>query len=147
MHLTRYSDYSLRVLTYLAVEEERLHTITELAALYGLSKNHLMKIVHHLSVNHYIESVRGRHGGIRLAKTPDTINLGQLLRSTEEGFLLVECFDPKNNGCIISPACRLKGIVKEALDAFLAVFDKYTLEDLISNKDDLGALYKMAAPS
>lgn len=130
MHLTRFTDYSLRVLLYLAVKGERRSTITEIAERFDISRNHLMKVVQDLSHHGYITSIRGKNGGLLLRREPDTIVLGELIRRTERDLALVECFSDGNE-CVITPACRLKHILTEALDAFLAVLDGYTLEDLL----------------
>lgn len=130
MHVTRYTDYSLRVLIYLAVQGDQLATIQEIADSYGISKNHLMKVVHQLNKNGYIETVRGKNGGMRLHMAPADINVGVLVRETEQDLNLVECFSSKD-ACRISPVCGLKGMFGEALDAFLKVLDQYTLEDVI----------------
>ncbi|WP_299233967.1 Rrf2 family transcriptional regulator [uncultured Halomonas sp.] len=130
MHLTRFSDYSLRVLLYLAVKGEERSTITEIAERFEISRNHLMKVVQDLSHHGYITSIRGKHGGLLLRREPDSIVLGELIRRTERDLTLVECFGD-NNECLITPACRLKHILAEALDAFMAVLDGYTLEDLL----------------
>ncbi|MBR9871861.1 MAG: Rrf2 family transcriptional regulator [Gammaproteobacteria bacterium] len=135
MHITRYTDYSLRVLIYLAAQEEdRLSTIQEIADSYGISKNHLMKVVHQLNKKQYIETVRGKNGGMRLYRAPHDINIGALVRETEQHLDLVECFSG-NGACKITPVCGLKNIFDEALQAFLDVLDKYTLADTIQSKD------------
>ncbi|GAA3586882.1 MULTISPECIES: RrF2 family transcriptional regulator [Marinobacter] len=130
MHITRYTDYSLRVLIYLALHQERLVTIQEIADSYQVSRNHLMKVVHQLNRSGHIETVRGKHGGMRLAQAPEAINIGALVRQTEQDLSLVECFSADNR-CVIAPACGLKGIFGEALAAFLATLDRYTLEDAL----------------
>lgn len=130
MHLTRFTDYSLRVLLYLAVKGERRSTITEIAERFDISRNHLMKVVQDLSHHGYITSIRGKNGGLLLRKEPHGIVLGELVRRTERDLTLVECFGDDNE-CMITPACQLKHILKEALEAFLAVLDSYTLEDLL----------------
>src|SRR3954468_18516133 len=136
MRLTNYTDYSLRVLIYLALKkEDELGTIKEIAETYHISKNHLMKIIHELGKLGYIETIRGRNGGIRLAKLPKEINIGEVVSTTEEDFHIVECFKQGNSYCVITPACKLKNILFEALQAFLNVLKGYTLEDLIQNKD------------
>jgi Rrf2 family nitric oxide-sensitive transcriptional repressor len=132
MHLTRHSDYSLRALIYLGTKKEDLATVPEIAQAYGISRGHLMKVVQHLGQLGYVETVRGRGGGITLARPPNRIRLGQVLRETEGGFALVDCFDGGN--CRIHSACRLKGVFEEALDAFLQVLDKYTLADLLGRR-------------
>lgn len=130
MHLTRFTDYSLRVLIYLAVKGEQRSTISEIAERFAISRNHLMKVVQDLNHQGYITSIRGKHGGLLLKRAPETIPLGELVRDTERDLTLVECFGDDNE-CIITPACRLKPILAEALSAFLAVLDHYTLADLL----------------
>jgi Rrf2 family transcriptional regulator, nitric oxide-sensitive transcriptional repressor len=130
MHITRYTDYSLRVLIYLAAQDDRLATIQEIADSYDISKNHLMKVVHQLNKKGYIETVRGKKGGMRLHMAPSDINVGVLVRETEQDLSIVECFSSKN-ACKIAPVCGLKGMFSEAVDAFLKALDQYTLEDVI----------------
>lgn len=136
MRLTSYSDFSLRVLLYVAVNSEKLVTIKEISEAYEISSNHLMKIIHNLGKMNYIETIRGRNGGIRLSKQPADINIGELIRKTEEDFYLVECFKEDNN-CVITPVCSLKHMLNEALNSFFHVLDKYTLEDILTNKSVL----------
>ncbi|MBM7587967.1 Rrf2 family nitric oxide-sensitive transcriptional repressor [Bacillus pakistanensis] len=144
MKLTLYTDYSLRVLIYLATfNEGKLSNIKDIADSYKISKNHLMKVTYELGKMGYIETIRGRNGGIRLAKSMDEINIGQLVRKTEENIHLVECFDAKNNNCVITPACGLKKILAEALHAYMSVLDKYTLEDLVKDPLQLRMLFQM----
>lgn len=134
MHITRYTDYSLRVLIYLAAQGgDRLSTIQEIADSYEISKNHLMKVVHQLNKKGYIETVRGKKGGMRLHMAPKDINVGVLVRETEQDLSIVECFSGKNT-CKITPVCGLKNMFDEALQAFLSVLDKYTLADVIQDK-------------
>lgn len=141
MRLTLYTDYSLRVLLYLGAKDpEELSTIKDISDSYGISKNHLMKVTHELGKMGYIETVRGRGGGIRLAVVPEEINIGQLVRKTEEDFYLVECFNPESVGCIISPVCSLKGALNKALHAYIAVLDSYYLSDFLTSKEDLAAI-------
>lgn len=141
MRLTLYTDYSLRVLLYLGARNiEDLSTIKEISDAYGISKNHLMKVTHELGKLGYIETVRGRGGGIRLALKPKDIVIGKLVRQTEEDFYLVDCFNPESVGCIISPVCSLKGALNKALHAYIAVLDEYTLDDFLHSKDELAAL-------
>lgn len=130
MQLTRYTDYSLRVLIYLAIHKEGLATIEEISEAYGISKAHLTKIVHQLGLAGYLETVRGRGGGLRLARPPEKIRIGDVVRETEET-PLVECFDPKTSHCRIEPVCGLTAVLKEALQAFLRTLDGYTLADLV----------------
>jgi Rrf2 family transcriptional regulator, nitric oxide-sensitive transcriptional repressor len=131
MRLTLYTDYALRLLMYLGLARDRLVTIQEVADAYGISKNHLMKLVNELQQAGYVDTVRGRGGGMRLAREPETIRLDELVRTTEEDFRVVECFDPVTNRCRISGACRLQGVLREALEAWFAVLASYTLADLL----------------
>ncbi|WLD93261.1 Rrf2 family transcriptional regulator [Alkalihalobacillus sp. AL-G] len=144
MRLTNFTDYSLRVLIFLATQkEDRLVNIKDIADTYQISKNHLMKVIHELGKLGLIETVRGRNGGIRLDKRPEAINIGTLIRKTEEDFYLVECFNETENGCIISPVCGLKGVLNEALEAYFKVLDGYTLADLAFNKAAFQQLFSM----
>ena len=141
MRLTRYSDYAMRVLLHLGTHPERLASIAEVANSYRISHNHLTKVVHGLAKAGYVDSVRGRSGGIRLARPADEINLGEVLRLTEEGFDLVDCAT-----CLIAPACGLTAVVNEALRAFMAVFDSYSLNDILSRREQLLALLDARSP-
>jgi Rrf2 family nitric oxide-sensitive transcriptional repressor len=134
MKLTRYSDYSLRVLIYLAVRPEERATISAIADAYDISKAHLMKVVHELGRAGLVETVRGRGGGLRLARDPSQISVGDVVRSTEDVHELVECFDPEVNRCRIEPVCALHGALDEALEAFFKTLDGYTLADLVSRR-------------
>ncbi|PMR74602.1 Rrf2 family transcriptional regulator [Billgrantia endophytica] len=133
MHLTRYTDYALRVLTYLAVKGEERATIHEIAESFQISRNHLMKVVQDLSNRGYITTIRGKNGGILLNRPPEEVTLGGLVRDTEHELGLVECFRDSNE-CIITPACRLKPILNEALEAFMGVLDGYTLADMLGQR-------------
>lgn len=130
MRLTTFSDYAFRVLIYLGSTPEGLATIADIAAAYGISENHLMKVVHHLARLGCVETVRGKGGGMRLAKPPEEINVGEVLRATEDGFALVDCMEEGESDCRIARACALKGALGEAVAAFLRVLDGYTLADL-----------------
>jgi Rrf2 family nitric oxide-sensitive transcriptional repressor len=130
MRLTFYSDYSLRLLMYVATKNGELVTIQNVADVYGISKAHLMKVAHQLGVHGFLETVRGRGGGLRLARPADRIRLGDVVRATEDDFNLVECFNAKTDTCVISGPCRLKGVLGRALKAYFAVLDEYTLADL-----------------
>lgn len=140
MRLTVYTDYSLRVLMYVAVRPERRPTIAQIAAAYGISKNHIMKVVHQLGVAGYIETTRGQNGGMRLARPPADIILGEVVRRTEPDMALVPCLDPIGAPCAITPACKLKRALQQARGAFLAVLDEYSLADLTENRDILASL-------
>lgn len=134
MQLTRYSDYSIRVLIYLALDPERLVTIEEIARSYDISRAHLMKVVHQLGLRGYVETVRGRGGGLRLAQRAEDVRVGDVVRSMEQNMDLVECFDPATSQCAIEPSCGLRSVLREALAAFLAVLDRYTIADLVARR-------------
>jgi Rrf2 family transcriptional regulator, nitric oxide-sensitive transcriptional repressor len=131
MRLTTFSDYAFRVLIYLGSAPQGLATIADIAAAYGISENHLMKVVHRLARLGYLETVRGKGGGMRLARAPAEINVGEVLRATEDGFELVECMGEGESDCRIARACVLKGALEEATAAFLQALDRYTLADLL----------------
>lgn len=163
MRLTQYSDFALRVLIYLATipNDDELVRIDDIAKSYGISKNHLTKVIHQLSKLKVIDSARGKNGGIRLAMHPKNINVGSIIRQTEPDFFVVACFadEPAQDNvmtdnlikiktldlsvgqpalsCVISPVCHLKQVFAEATKAFLQVLDSYTLADIISNADEL----------
>lgn len=132
MRLTLHTDYALRVLMFAGVTGERLCTIQEVSEAYGISRNHLMKVVQGLAQAGYVETVRGRTGGIRLARPPERISVGKVVRDMEEDFAMAECFSATGNRCAITPGCRLKGILGEALEAYLGVLDKHTLAELVA---------------
>lgn len=130
MHITRYTDYSLRVLMYVALKGNEISTIREIADSYDISKNHLMKVVQELNTKGYLIALRGKNGGLRLNGRPEDINIGVLVRDTEQDLALVDCF-MGGKGCVITPACHLKLVFAEALEAFFKVLDQYTLADLL----------------
>jgi Rrf2 family nitric oxide-sensitive transcriptional repressor len=143
MQLTIHSDYALRVLLYLKLHGEELATIQGIADAYGISKNHLMKVVQNLTHLGYVDSSRGRNGGIRLAQTPKNINLGEVVRKTEPHFNIAECFDLESNTCPIVPACDLTRILAEARNAFLKSLDQYSLADLGKQERQLRKLLEI----
>ncbi|MDX8379906.1 MAG: Rrf2 family transcriptional regulator [Gallionella sp.] len=130
MRLTLYTDYSLRVLLYLAKNEDKMVTITELADFYKISRNHLVKVVHNLGIKDYLITTRGRKGGIKLARPAKDILIGTVVKSTEPDFDLLECFNPATDKCIVSNACSLKHLLFEAKSHFLAVLNQHTLADM-----------------
>jgi len=138
------SDYALRLLMHLAVNNSTLCTIADVADRYGISKNHLMKVAHTLGKEGYIETLRGRTGGLRLTRSAADIMLGDVVRSMETDFALVECFQGGNE-CLVTPACRLKGVIGKAVEAFLSVFDEYSLDDLVRRNPQLKSLLRAAA--
>ncbi len=129
MNITRYTDYSLRVLIYLAVKDPVQCTISEIAQSYDISKNHLMKVVQSLAQTGYVKAIRGKNGGVSLNEPAQRINVGKLVRSLEDKTRLVECFG-KNNQCVITPACELKSMFAQAQEAFFVVLDGFYLSDL-----------------
>jgi Rrf2 family nitric oxide-sensitive transcriptional repressor len=144
MRLTTYTDYALRMLMYLALKNDGLATIEEIAQSYGISKNHLMKLAHQLGVAGYLDNVRGRKGGLRLAKPAKAIGLGEVVRHTEPDMAIVMCFEPINADCAVLPYCVLRKALQRARDAFLDVLDDYTLSDLVKPRAPLQAMLSIA---
>ena len=142
MRLTDFTDYTLRTLIYLALRPERLATIGDIADAYGISANHLMKVVHQLAVSGDVATVRGRRGGLRLARPASTINVGAVVRRTEPDMALVACFADARR-CVIGDGCVLQHALADALDAFLAVLDRYTLADLVASQRPLADLLRV----
>lgn len=145
MQLTTFSDYALRVLVYLALQPDRLATIAEIAESYKISENHLMKVVHHLAQEGHVETLRGKGGGLRLARKPEEIGIGQVIRGAEGGSGLLDCIGAKEVICCIQPSCRLIAILSEASAGMYAVLDKYTLADLLKPKGKLEKLLDTCA--
>lgn len=129
MKLTKYTDYAIRVLMYLASDPERLASVAEIARGYGISQNHLTKVVHNLGRLGYIVTARGRSGGIRLARPATEINIGAVIRQFEDDFDLVDC-----QNCVVQPVCGLSGLLNRAVRAFLAVADGYSLADISTSR-------------
>ena len=137
MHITRYTDYSLRVLIYLAINQEKISTISDIATSYDISKNHLMKIVQQLNQRGYVLATRGKNGGLKLNQPAADINIGSLVREIEDKNKLVECFG-EDNKCVITPSCQLKQVFAEAQDNFFKTLDAYTLQDLLGQEQQKG---------
>ncbi len=131
MRLAEYTDYTLRVLMYCAAHRGERLTIADLAERHGLSKNHVMKIVNDLARQGLLETTRGRGGGLRLREDPAHIRVGDVVRACETDFRLVECFDPSTNACTLSPGCRLKHLLDDALRSYFETLDGATLADLV----------------
>jgi Rrf2 family nitric oxide-sensitive transcriptional repressor len=131
------TDYALRLLMYVAQHPERLCTIAEVAQVYGISEAHLMKVTHQLGLQGWLETVRGKGGGMRLAHPPSNINLGAVVRGVEPDFYLAECLAP-NNACVLSGNCGLTGILSSALAEFFAHLDHYSLADLLPAEGSAG---------
>ncbi|NKB47131.1 MAG: Rrf2 family transcriptional regulator [Legionellales bacterium] len=132
MQLTQFTDYSLRALIYIVLRKE-LCTINEIANAYAISSNHLLKIIHNLSKMGIIRTTRGKSGGITMAQNPSDINLGELVIKLEPNFDLVPCFNKQKANCCIAPVCKLKRILFEAKESFLAILKEYTLADILDN--------------
>lgn len=131
MRLTAFTDYTLRTLIYLAQHKDRLVTIQEIAELHNISKSHLTKVVHQLGMSNKVETIRGRHGGLKLNLPPEKINIGDVVRNTESDFYMAECFDRNSNTCTYAGACNLKGVLSKATASYLSVLDAVTLADLV----------------
>lgn len=141
MRLTKYSDGALRALIYLGLHAEAPPArITDIAHRMGISEDHLAKVIARLAQLGFVETLRGRDGGVRLARPASEIVVGEVVRATEDNLNLVECFDAETNRCPIAPACHLAGVLDEALGAFLAVLDRYTLADLVARPRTLTRL-------
>lgn len=140
MRLTDFTDYSLRVLIYAAVRSEHLVTIQEISDALGIARGHLVKIVHALGRAGYLDTQRGRTGGLRLGRAPSKITVGDVVRAMEPDFRMVECFDTEGNACVITAACGLRGVLGSALRAYFEVLDKFTLADLAAEQSTLRRL-------
>jgi Rrf2 family nitric oxide-sensitive transcriptional repressor len=145
MRLNLQSDYALRLLMHLAANPDRLVRIRDVADRFRISQNHLMKVAFLLGREELIQTVRGRGGGLRLARKPQSIRVGDVVRRMEGDIHLVECFSTEPSGCVISGACKLKGVLHEALSAFLAVLDRYTIADLTVNPKLRALLHREVA--
>ena len=140
MRLTRHTDYALRALTYVAIQDGAAVRIADIARRMGMPGNHVAKVVARLAALGYLETIRGRDGGVRLARDPADIVVGDVVRATEDNLTLVECFDPVTNQCPIAPACLLAPTLGAALDAFFEVLDRRTLADLTKRPRELAQL-------
>ena len=137
MKLTAFTDYALRTLIYLGLHPDQLSTIDEICEAYDIPRNHLSKVVHLLGGSGWVQTVRGKGGGLRLAVAPEKVSIGEVVRLTESDFDMVECFNTDNNRCVLSPSCRLKSALRQATDAWFAVLDPLTLADLLGNARNL----------
>ncbi|MRD48996.1 Rrf2 family transcriptional regulator [Caenimonas koreensis DSM 17982] len=140
MRLTAFTDYSLRVLMYLATRPQEQATISAIATAFDIKENHLTKVVHFLGKEGWITTTRGKGGGMRLARDASAIVVGEVVRSTEGDAMPAECFALEGGNCCITPICMLSGALQEAVDAFYLVLDSYTLEEVVSNRDQIAQL-------
>jgi Rrf2 family nitric oxide-sensitive transcriptional repressor len=147
MKLSTFTDYSLRLLMYLAAEPQRRATINEVATAFGISEHHLTKVAHGLGRHGWLANVRGHGGGLALAMAPQQIVIGEVVRRTEGGDLPAACFAPDAEPCALDQACHLHGVLAEALQAFYRVLDRYTLADLVRNPQVLARLLFIGRPA
>lgn len=145
MKLTQYSNYALRSLQFAALRAPALCTVDEVSAAHGISRAHIVKIVHEMGQAGFLETVRGRGGGFRLARPAEKISVGEVLRITEGPFELVECFNPDTNSCPLLGVCRLSRAIRKALAAFIAVLDEVTIADIAANRKSLLGRLETAA--
>ena len=139
MQITRFTDYGLRTLMYVAARSENIASVKEVSDHYGISRNHLVKVVHRFSQLGYIETTKGKGGGIKIAKGTEKLRLGELIKQLEPNMNMVECFDAKTNTCRITGSCQLKHYLFEATQSFINTMNKYTLADTVQNKELLFA--------
>ena len=147
MKLTAFTDYSLRVLIYLAVQPGQRATIAQIAQAFDVSEHHLVKVVHFLGKQGWLANVRGKGGGLELGVLPDNLRVGRVVRAAEGGDVMAECFGESGGDCHIAPNCRLRGVLGEAIDAFYAVLDRYTVEDLVNNRNQLARMLFIDRPA
>ncbi len=140
MQINQFTNYALRILMFCALHDGRAARTGEIAAAYGISENHLTKVAQQLAAGGFLTTARGRGGGLKLARSPHEIGVGEVVRWTEGSLKLVECFDPATNRCPLAPACRLREALHRALEAFFLVLDSYTLADLVADRGTLRRL-------
>lgn len=142
MRLTQWTDYALRVLMYCATHAQReaAPTIAEIAEVHGISRSHLMKVVMELSAKGWLSTTRGRGGGLRLVQDPSQIVVGEVVRQMEEDFTMVECFSTEGRSCAIDGRCQLKGVLTDALQAWMRVLDGVTLAELVAPTTGVSAV-------
>jgi Rrf2 family transcriptional regulator, nitric oxide-sensitive transcriptional repressor len=148
MKLTQFTDYSLRVLIYLAAQPQRRATVADIASAFDISEHHLTKVVHFLGKQKWVVTVRGKGGGLTLPRPPAEISVGRVVRDTEGNAVPAECFDEHAKGrCVIAGSCRLRGVLGEAVNAFYDVLDRYTLADLVRNGHTLARVLRIQHPA
>lgn len=143
MRLTKQTDYALRVLIYVGLQDGERVRLGDIAETFNVSRNHLMKVVHRLGSLGYIHTLRGRNGGLTLARPAESIRVGDVVRDLEDDLRLVECFPASTSACRIEPACALKRSLEDAMQAFLDVLDKVSLADLLKSRHRLRRLLQM----
>jgi Rrf2 family nitric oxide-sensitive transcriptional repressor len=143
MQLTLHTDYALRVLIYLTQQREDLATISEIADFYQISRNHLVKVVHHLAGYGFIQTTRGKHGGMKLAREPRLISIGDVVRQMEPNFDIVECFDKGPSNCAVTSVCKLKSVLQQAGEEFLGVLDCFSLADALEQSEATTQLFPL----
>ena len=143
MQLTLHTDYALRVLIYLTQQREDLATISEISEFYKISRNHLVKVVHHLAGSGFIQTTRGKHGGMKLAREPRLISIGDVVRLMEPNFDIVECFDKAPPNCAVTSVCKLKSVLQQAGEEFLGVLDCYSLADAIEQSEVTAQIFPL----
>ncbi len=131
MQLSKFTDYTFRVLVYMATHQQELYTVEQLATKLEVSEHHLKKVIHKLAKTDYLTSIKGRAGGLKLGLPPEQINLGEVLRITEDNLCIVECIKNETNCHFMTGECKLKGIIQESLNQFIEVFSQYTLQDIL----------------
>lgn len=143
MQLTQYTDYALRTLIALGLDPGRKLTVTDISNAYGISRHHLVKVVARLAEAGFVETLRGKGGGMRLARAPREIRIGAVVREMEAELGVVECLSEDGGHCVISPACRLKGLLREATASFLDTLDQHTLEDMLKQPAPVARLLQI----
>ena len=145
MRLSLQTDYALRTLMYLAVKDGH-HSIADIASAYGISKNHLMKVAQRLTAEGFVDSVRGRSGGLKLAQPPAELNVGAIVRIMEDTGAFVECFDAATNTCVVTPNCGLRHVLTGAVESFARHLDQFSIADLIPDKERFGGQFNGSSP-
>lgn len=144
MQLTLHTDYALRVLIYLAQKNERLATISEIADFYQISRNHLVKVVHHLAQENFVHTTRGKHGGMRLSRAAKLISIGEVVRRMEPNFDIVECFSNSNQPCKVSPICALKEVLHRAGSEFLGLLNQFSVADAVVQNESTEQIFAVS---
>lgn len=144
MRLTHHSSYAIRLLTYCALQDNRLCRIADIARAYDISDNHLVKVAQRLALSGFLETVRGRNGGVRLAMPAQDINIARVIAATEDNLCIVECFDKTKSACPLTGACRFTGVLRDALQAFFGVLEAYTLHDFLEDPAHLSSLLNLS---